>query len=153
MNRKQQTIRIGVVVTLVVAVVAPASPVLAGDKSDLAGRAKTWQESFNAGDADAVAALYSEDGMRLPYQAPAVKGRDAIVANINGTRDMGITSVKIEVLGSESQGSMAWGHGTYALMDGEGNTVQAGKWMNVSKKLGGKWLIHCDIWNTDAPEE
>ncbi len=47
---------------------------------------------------------------------------------------------------------MGWGHGTYVLMDADGSTVEQGKWMNVSKKVGGKWLIHCDIWNTDAAE-
>lgn len=48
--------------------------------------------------------------------------------------------------------TMTWGHGTYRLMDAEGTTIQSGKWMNVSKKVGGTWLIHADIWNTDAPE-
>jgi uncharacterized protein (TIGR02246 family) len=145
-----KSFRIGLLIALLSAVAL--SPALAGDKSDMAGRAKTWEDAFNSAAAGALAGLYTEDAMRLPYQAPVINGRDAIAENIKSTREQGITSIKLEVLGSESQGNMGWGHGTYVLMDGDGNTIQAGKWMNVSKKIDGKWLIHCDIWNTDAPE-
>jgi ketosteroid isomerase-like protein len=148
----QKSVRTGLLITLLAAV-AVASPTLAGDKSDMAGRAQVWQDAFNSGAGTTIAGLYTEDAMRLPYQAPTIEGRDAIAANIAGTREAGITSIKLEVTGAESQGNMGWGHGTYVLMDGEGNTVQSGKWMNVSKKVEGKWLIHCDIWNTNAPEE
>ncbi len=136
-----------VVVTLLI------SPALAGDKSDMAGRAVAWQDAFNAGNAGAIAALYTEDGMRLPYQAAPVSGRESIAANVQATLDAGLRKIKLEVLGSESQGNLGWGHGTYVLMDAEGATVQQGKWMNVSKKVDGKWFIHCDIWNTNAPPE
>lgn len=127
-------------------------PALAGDKSDMAGRAKDWEKAFNSGNGEAVAALYTEDAKRLPYQAPTVSGNSAIPANVKASYEAGAVKIKLVVLGAESQGSMGWGHGTYELMDAEGKTVQKGKWMNVSKKVGGKWLIHADIWNTDAPE-
>jgi len=142
---------IGSFVVLLVAVTLAASPALAGDKSDLAGRVKVWQDAFNAGNADAVAALYTKEALRMPYQAPAIQGRAAIQGNIKMTHDAGVTKIALGVLGAESRGSLAWGHGTYVLMDANGATVQQGKWMNVSKKVGGEWRIHSDIWNTDAP--
>ncbi|NIO13634.1 MAG: DUF4440 domain-containing protein [Xanthomonadales bacterium] len=149
--RARRTLFVGLL-ALAAALTLAASPASAGkDASDLAARAAAWQKAFNAGDADAIAALYTEDGMRLPYEAPIVVGRAAVPANIQSTYDVGVTKIELEVLGAESQGNMAWGHGTYHLMDESGATVQKGKWMNVSKKIGGTWLIHCDGWNTDAP--
>ena len=57
-----------------------------------------------------------------------------------------------EVLGSDSQGKLAWACGTYVLKTADGETVQEGKWMNVSKKVKGEWLTYSDIWNTNAPD-
>ncbi len=130
-----------------------ATPTLADDKSDLAGRAAEWAASFNEGDDAAVAAQYTEDCMRLPYQAEAISGRDAVLASLKSSRDAGTTSAKIETIEGETHGDMAWGRGTYALMDADGNVIQSGKWLNVSIQVDGKWLIHRDIWNTDKPEE
>jgi ketosteroid isomerase-like protein len=144
-----------IVTTLVAALLAAtltSIPALAADKSDMAGRATGWEKAFNSGNGEAVAAFYTEDAQRLPYQAPTVSGNSAIAANVQTTYEAGAVKIKLAVLGAESQGSMGWGHGTYELMDADGKTVQKGKWMNISKKVGGKWLIHADIWNTNAPE-
>ncbi|HEX9637474.1 MAG TPA: DUF4440 domain-containing protein [Acidobacteriota bacterium] len=130
---------------------APAAPG-GDDASDLAARAKAWQDAYNAGNLEAVAGLYTEDAMRLPYQAATLQGRAAIAANLKENHDAGLTKIDIKVLGTESHGDLAWGHGTYALMNAAGATVQEGKWMNVSKQIGGAWLIHSDIWNTNTPD-
>jgi uncharacterized protein (TIGR02246 family) len=111
-----------------------------------------WEQAFNSGDAEAVAAMYAEDGTRLPYQAAPLSGREAIITNIEETRAQGIVKVDLELVASESQGSIGWAHGTYVLMTADGAKTQEGKWMNVSKKVGGEWLIQADIWNTNAPE-
>jgi ketosteroid isomerase-like protein len=141
-----------VAVSAALMLVAPTA--LAGeDASDLAGRVEIWEKAFNTGDKDAIAALYTEDSARLPYQAPTVVGRAGIPANIQTSYDAGVVSIELGVVAAESQGNMAWGQGTYLLKDAEGATVASGKWLNVSKKVGGAWLIHRDIWNTDAPDE
>ena len=143
---------LGTFIAVLVVAALTASPALAEDKSDLAGRVKVWQEAFNAGNVDAIAAGYTKNAIRLPYQAPAMEGRTAIAANVKQNYDEGITRVELEVLGAEAKGSRGWGHGTYRLMNAEGETVQEGKWMNVSQKVDGTWLIQGDIWNTNAPE-
>ncbi len=135
----------------VIVVTLAAVPAFAGDASDMAKIVASWQASFNAGNAKAIAAMYAEDAMRLPYQAPTVSGRQAIVENIQGTLDQGIVKIELKLGASESHGDMAWAHGTYHLMTADGATAQMGKWMNVSKKVGDGWQIQCDIWNTDAP--
>jgi ketosteroid isomerase-like protein len=127
------------------------SPVLAADQSDIVGRVAVWEKLYNAGKFEELAAQYTEDATRLPYQAVRVEGRDAIVALNRSYHEAGAASVDLEVLGAESQGGLAWAHGTYHLKAADGSAFQTGKWMNVSKKVGKEWLIHADIWNTDAP--
>ena len=110
-----------------------------------------WQAAYNSADAAAVAALYLEDGMRMPPDVPIVKGRDAVQAQIQGGMDQGLAKVKIESVESQVSGEMAWSRGTFATMDADGNPMGSGKWINIAKFVDGKWQTHCDIWNFDAP--
>ena len=143
---------VGVCLAMLLVVLAGAPAIAGGDDSNMAERIATWEKAFNAGDAKALAAHYTEDGARLVYQAPAISGRAAIVENIQATYDLGLTKIDLELIGSESQGNLAWAHGTYKLMTADGATAQEGKWMNVSKKVKGTWLTQADIWNTNAPD-
>jgi ketosteroid isomerase-like protein len=142
----------GVCLAMLLAVLAGAPAIAGGDDSNMAERIVAWEKAFNAGDTKALAAHYTEDGARLVYQAPAISGRAAIMDNTQATIDLGLTKIKLTVAGSESQGNLAWAHGTYKLMTADGATAQEGKWMNVSKKVKGAWLIQADIWNTNAPD-
>ncbi len=138
-----------IVVAMIAMLCMPAA--LAGDKSDMAGRIEVWEKLYNSGKFDALAEQYTEDGTRMPYQAPSLNGREAIVAMNRESAKQGARKIDLELLGSESRGKMAWAHGTYHLMAADGSSIQNGKWMNVSKKVGKEWLIVADIWNTDAP--
>ena len=146
------TKRTGLLVGILLIATMALAPALAGEKSDMAELLKSWETAYNAGDAKAVAAYYTEDATRLAYQAPTQTGRAAIAEATTATRDMGAVKISLELTSSETHGDMGWSTGTYHLMDAEGATVQKGKWMNVSKKVKGKWMIQADIWNTDAPE-
>lgn len=48
------------------------------DKAILEQGTERWMKAFNSGDADALAALYAEDAVIAPPNAPAIFGRDAI---------------------------------------------------------------------------
>lgn len=150
MNRNWKWI--GTFAIVLLAGLAALTPAIAGESKHNEEMLKNWQAAMNAGDVEAIAAMYTEDARRMPYQAPAVQGRAAIAKNIQETLDQGITSVELTHGGSETHGNMGWAHGTYKLMTADGTLVQEGKWMNVTKKVGGKWHIAADIWNTDAPE-
>ena len=124
---------------------------VAAQDSDLAARADAWQTAFNAGELAGVAALYAEDGCRMPPNAAMLSGREAIVANLQATRDAGVAEIALTVTVDETEGDMAHGTGTYELTASDGSHVDHGKWMNVSKRVGGEWTIQCDIWNSDMP--
>jgi ketosteroid isomerase-like protein len=148
MNTKR-VVCCGLVLTLgaVLAVV----PAAAADKSDVVGRAAIWEKEYNAGNLAAVQALYAPDGCRMPPNQEVVHGRDAILANLKGSKDQGSAKVKIVVTSAESSGDLGYGTGTYEVMGADGSHLDHGKWMLVSKKLNGAWKTQCDIYNSDMP--
>ncbi len=127
------------------------APTLAADESDIAGRAAAWQEAFNAGDLGAVAALYTEDGKRMPPNMETVDGNAAIAENLQAFKDAGGAQVNIAVTEAESVGDTAYAVGTYEILGADGSHIDHGKWINISKRLNGEWKIYCDIWNTNMP--
>ena len=136
---------------MITGLVLALAPTVSAGETDLAGRAATWEKNFNSDNLKGVADLYTTDSCRMPPNAETVKGRDGILAQLKGMKEQGAAKVKIGVTVDDSSGDMAHGAGTYEISGADGSHIDHGKWMNVSKKVGGKWLIHCDIWNSDMP--
>lgn len=131
---------------------ALATPVVAGGwKSYDESMAKSWEAAFNSGDDAAVAAFYTEDGIRMPPNAPAAEGRAAIEAQVKSSREMGAAGVRLETDETATSGDLGFARGTYVILDAEGNEVDNGKWMQVGKKVGDTWYAYRDIWNSDNP--
>ena len=126
-------------------------PAAAADKSDVVGRAATWEKEYNAGNLEAVVGLYAPDGCRMPPNQEAVHGRDAILVQLKAGKDRGAAKVKIAVTAAESSGDLGYGAGTYEVMGADGSHLDHGKWMLVSKKVNGTWKTQCDIFNSDMP--
>jgi ketosteroid isomerase-like protein len=130
---------------------AVATFAMAADESNYAARAAAWEKEYNAGNLDAVAALYTADGCRMPPNTQTVTGTAGIQAQLKKGYDMGGTKIKITLSMAETSGNMSTASGTYELMKADGSTMDKGKWMSVSKKSDGAWKIQCDIWNSDIP--
>jgi ketosteroid isomerase-like protein len=136
---------------LVLGAVLAAVPAAAADKSDVVGRAATWEKEYNAGNLAAVQALYASDGCRMPPNQELVHGSAAIRAQLQAGKDRGLAKVKIVVTGAESSGDVGYGTGTYVITGADGSHLDHGKWMLVSQKSDGKWKTQCDIFNSDMP--
>lgn len=136
---------------LMLGAVLAAVPAAAADKSDVAGRAATWEKKYNAGNLAGVVALYAADGCRMPPNLEAVHGSDAILAQLKAGKEQGADQVKIVVTSAESSGDLGYGTGTYVITGPDGHHVDHGKWMLVSKKSNGTWKTQCDIYNSDMP--
>jgi ketosteroid isomerase-like protein len=124
------------------------------DVAALEGVDQAWVKAFNAGNADAAAALYEENAVLLPPNAPAMRGRKAIrdflAAGMADASKAGMSfSLDAKPAGGVS-GDMGWQSGAYAVKDKSGKVVEAGKYLSVSKKVGGKWLYVRDTWNADG---
>lgn len=115
---------------------------------------QTWVKLFNSGDAGGVATLYSAEAVLMPPGAPPARGtaaiKEAIAKEIANAKKAGVTFA----LGSGDEvgisGDLAWHSGAYFVQDKAGKTVEQGKFLETWQKVGGKWRIIRDIWNSDG---
>jgi uncharacterized protein (TIGR02246 family) len=133
------------------------APAFAADKDleALAAADQAFVKAFNEGNATAIAALYDENAVLLPPNAPAQSGRKAIQdylqKEMDGAKKGGVKfNLGANPVGGHS-GKMGWQSGSYTVTDKAGKVVEAGKYLSVSMKKDGKWLYVRDTWNADAP--
>jgi ketosteroid isomerase-like protein len=115
----------------------------------------SWMQSFNSGNAGAVAALYSDEALLMPPNAPPARGvvaiKEGIAKEIAGAKKSAITLAMGTVDEVNVAGDMAWHSGSYVVKDKAGKPVDAGKFIEVWEKKNGKWRIVRDMWNSDGP--
>jgi uncharacterized protein (TIGR02246 family) len=112
--------------------------------------------AMNAGNAAAAAAVFAEDGVEMPPDHPAVRGRAAIEQYYRQ-----VFSGPVKLSGfrlAPREGAVA---GEVAYMTGDSTitvtppgapaTEQSGKYLVVLKRRGGRWQVSEAIHNADAP--
>lgn len=118
--------------------------------SPFSSRDGDWQAAMNAGDADAIAALYADNARVLPPNAEATIGHDAVREIFGGMIDAGLTA-ELNVVETQSSGDLAYNVGTYTLT-ADGEVVDQGKYVETWRRGGDDvWLMTNDIWNSDLP--
>ena len=136
---------------LMVALLASSAVFASHHEAEYDKLADNWEAAYNNEGAAAVVALYLEDGMRMPPDMPIAKGRAAIQAQVQAGMDAGLAKVDIELVEAMVSGETGVSRGTFKGMGADGTAMTEGKWMSVSKWVDGKWQVHADIWNMDAP--
>ena len=112
-----------------------------------------WQALWLAKDAQALAALYAEDGMRLPPDATRTVGRDAIEAMFEDEFVAGLENLQLEATDIGHDGNLGWivGNSTIEFPMGDSMGTGTGNYVVVYRKeADGAWRIVIDTWN-DAP--
>jgi ketosteroid isomerase-like protein len=145
----------GMMVALAICSIESSAADPAKDVAAMHAVDQAWAKAYNAGDVDTIAGLYDENAVLLPPGAPGAKGRAAIRAflakDIAASAKDGVTFT----LGAKPEGGvsgdMGWVSGTYVVKDKAGRVIDAGKYLSVSRKKGGKWLYVRDTWNSDGP--
>ena len=137
-------------------VVAFANGTVVGAQTDnvkaaIDGQNKKFGAAVAAGDAAAIAAMYTEDATMLPPNAEPVKGRAAVQKawqeNIaGGVKGLALTATEVE-----SHGDTAHEVGAYSVKDAAGKEIDRGKYLVVWKRQQGQWKLHRDIWNSSVP--
>ena len=94
-----------------------------------------------AGDAEAIARLYTEDALLLIPEHPPISGRQAIQENYKENLGDGYKmTAKVQDL--QDQGDTAYAAGTYESEEGNGN------WLEVlQRQSDDSLLIHRLCWN------
>jgi uncharacterized protein (TIGR02246 family) len=129
-----------VVTALMVGLVVPAQAQDASKAGEDLG--KKWVAAYDAGDAAAIAALFTPDGVFIAPSGVVLKGREAIKNALAGRMKAGWTKETVNVTDAGAAGNAAWAIGDYALI---------GSGENEGKQLGGKFgetLVHdSDGWH------
>ena len=123
-------------------------------KAEIAAASQGWQAGWNAGDAAAIAAVYTEDAVVMPPGSPAVEGRAAIQAYWQAGLDAagGATST-LETKEVHAHGDMAVEIGEYMNTNADGEHLDHGKYLAVWMKTDAGWKIVRDIFNSSMEME
>ena len=120
-------------------------------KAAIAANSTVYGACFGSGDSTAFANCYTSDACISPTGMPKMCGKQAILGFFNGGRKMGITNIALtteEVMGGREAVVET---GKYEMFVGDKVSVEKGKYIVVWKEENGKWKMHRDIWNSDAP--
>jgi ketosteroid isomerase-like protein len=106
---------------------------------------RDYERSWKAGDAAALAALFTDDGFVLQPNRPPVRGRAAIQAAYTGPSG---GDLRLRALAFAMDGNVGFIIGAYAYGETPGDV---GKFTLTLRRGGGRWLIMSDMDNGNAP--
>jgi ketosteroid isomerase-like protein len=135
---------------LLLLLAATACTPRARSSSDLEARDTAWAKAFNAGDLDALTAIYSEDARLLAPNAAMSQGRTAIHAALAEMTSAGLKGT-LKTIEATASGDIGYNIGTYEMRDPKGTVVDRGKFAETFRRVGGQWQITNDTWNSDTP--
>lgn len=107
-----------------------------------------WAKAFNAGDAAALAALYTDSAQSTAPAGGPVTGRTAIEAYWRDDMKSGGTTT-LKAGGSIAQGSLLHVSGTYEVAAKGGAKVAFGQFEQLWTKAGGDWKVQSEMWSLD----
>ncbi len=124
------------------------------DTDAISASTVAWAAAYNSGDADKIAAMYTDDAIMMPPNAPAAASHEAmkkyLADDMAAAKAAGL-SLALDSEASGVSGDLAWHSGTFHMAGANGATMGTGKYSEVWRKADGKWLMIRDIWNLDAP--
>ena len=127
-----------------------------GDPAPINDIRNRYIAAYNAGDAAAIAALFTEDAVSMPDHRAALIGRAAIENHLRDVFMQFSTSISITPGDTDVAGDVAHEHGTFSVTltpKAGGNAMtETGNYLVVLKKgSDGNWLVHHDIDNSNVP--
>jgi len=157
MIRKPAALTIHAMAAAALLLAAPAAHAQSGDTAGVAKTRAAYEKAAAAQDPSAIAKLYAADGVEMPPNAPAAKGRAAIetfhkaLAQQFMVHGFSLTATETKVLGDT-----AYEIGTFkqTLMPQKGGGMidDKGKYVVLLKKdAAGSWAITHAIYNSDNP--
>jgi len=111
--------------------------------------------NLSAGNADALMAAYTDNPVLMPPNGPAAKGRDAVKTTFTEVLFPLKPELKLTAEAVTANGDLAVERGIYTLTmtppGAPAPVTETGKYLVHWHRVGGKWLIADDIWNSDQP--
>ena len=115
---------------------------------------RRFMEAMGRGDAASVAALYAEDAVVLPPDAPMVSGRSGIEEFWRGLMEAGARGVNLETLRLAGSGDLMHevGRATITIQPegGETNTLAVKYVVVWERNSAGGLALAVDMWNGES---
>ena len=149
MQKQTQNVLISLLAAMVLGLTSIGTVLAGGYTTEEAVRMLNakWDESFNKGDAVAVAALYAEDGRVVTGDGNVVDGQAEIQTLFQGFIDSGATNHKLEMIDVKESGDVIWETANWSLIGGD-KKEYGGKVVNIyQKQSDGSLKAHLHIWN------
>ncbi len=138
---------------------APAPDTSAAAKQAIDAANAGWARLSTAGHSDSIAEYYHPDGVLLPPNMPAVRGRDSIRAFFAVINTMSspppVLALRSEAVWASGPSATELGRWTFtfpatATLPPGAPAADSGKYMAHWVQENGQWLMAHDIWNSDV---
>ncbi len=135
---------------------APPEGLTDADRTAINELAVNYRAAALAGDWTAMGELWTEDAVYQVPEGPAIRGRDAIVADFQGFPPA--TEMETNVSALDGSGNWAWARGNGLFVTGATEEMpemrmEASFLWVLEKQPDGMWLIDTECYNLDAPME
>ena len=142
--------KIPTIAALLLVVASVACAPVSQEGAEIQARSAGWSEALNAGDIDALVALYTDDARLMPPNGPAAQGSDAVRADFGELIAAGLQG-ELKTIETRVAGDIGYRVGTYTLSAPDGSQADKGKYIEVWRMVDGEWKISNDTWNSDLP--
>ena len=102
-----------------------------------------------AGDADAIAMLFTANAIVMAPNAAPIEGREAITADWNANFAAGFGALRLTTDEAEMFGDVAHEVGRYVVEAADGSHLDHGKYIVIWKHTSDGWKLHRDIFNSN----
>jgi len=113
---------------------------IADQHRDFDAIVENFENQFRQGNISVVAGFYSDNAMLLPAGSDFIEGREAIEAYWQEAVDIGVKSIKIDLMELEQHGDSAIEVSRYTMLDAEEAVVDHGN----------AWKMHRDICTSNS---
>ena len=113
-------------------------------------QAATLSTAFNEKKLDELVALYADNSVFMPPNAPLLRGREPLKSFYSEMIGKGATELKLEPDEVAGHGPIAYEWGTYSLSFTNGRRDR-GKYLLVLRNMAGTWRTEKTMWSSDLP--
>jgi len=121
------------------------------DQDAIRKNAADLTAAFNEKQVDNILALYADNSVFMPPNAPLLRGRDPLRSFFSDMIKKGASDLKLEPVEIAGHGPIAYEAGTYSVVYANGASRDRGKYLRVLRNMGGTWRTEKTIWSSDLP--
>jgi uncharacterized protein (TIGR02246 family) len=123
-------------------------------RDEIGAAYKTMEKAFQEGNAELIAANYTEDAEWFAPESPVIKGRAAIGRAWKEAAGSGVAGnrLRIDVAEVDQDGNRANEVGRFTISAPDGGVRTAGTYMAIwARQSDGTWKARREIFNWDIP--